>query len=369
MKKVLLGLSGGVDSSVAIIELQKNGYLVDCMYMRNWDATTNNDFLGNPTINDEICPQESDYQDALKVAKTLNVKLMRVDFIEEYWQRVFTYFLDEYAKGRTPNPDIMCNKEIKFKAFLEKAQELGYDYIAMGHYARVEHTNSVSYLLRGIDRNKDQSYFLAQLSQSQLRKALFPIGHLTKPEVRELAKEYDLSTATKKDSTGVCFIGERNFKQFLQNYIPAQSGRMQCGEKDLGGHDGVMYYTIGQRKGLGIGGEGDPWYVVGKDINQKILYVSQDETLLLGNKVIVNNLNFINRIPLDGEKLTAKFRYRQPDVAITIKLIDEETILVTTDTPTKAITPGQACVFYDGDYCLGGGTIEEVFFDDIKRNY
>ena len=342
-KKVIIGLSGGVDSSVGVIELLKQGYDVEAMFMRNWDSATNNDMLGNPTINDDVCPQEVDFNDAKKVADKLGVKLHRIDFIEEYWQMVFKYFLDEYEHGRTPNPDILCNKEIKFKAFLKHALTLGADYIAMGHYARVIHADK-NYLLRGIDENKDQSYFLCQLTSEQLGKSLFPIGNLTKPEVRAIAKEYDLATADKKDSTGVCFIGERNFKQFLQNYIPATPGDMMTKDGQVvGRHDGVMYYTIGQRKGLGIGGAGDAWFVIGKDIKKNILYVGQgsDQELLYANRVIVKDINIINDRFKDGMKLSAKFRYRQPDTDITVKWLDEKTLEVTCLKPVKAITPKQ----------------------------
>ena len=253
MAKVVLGLSGGVDSSVAAIRLLEEGHEVIGVFMRNWDSATNNDILGNPDINNEVCPQEMDYKDAKAVADKLGIPLYRVDFIKEYWDYVFTYFLDEYKKGRTPNPDIMCNKEIKFKAFLKYAESLGCDYIAMGHYARVIHDGDKSYLLRGVDNNKDQTYFLCQLTAKQLHNSLFPIGDMVKPEVRALAQKYDLATATKKDSTGICFIGERNFSQFLSNYLPAKEGDMMTLDgKKIGRHQGLMYYTIGQRKGLGI---------------------------------------------------------------------------------------------------------------------
>lgn len=371
-KKVIVGLSGGVDSSVSIIKLLEAGYEVEALFMRNWDSATNNDINGNPTVNDDICPQEVDYQDAKAVADKLGIKLYRIDFIKEYWDKVFTYFLDEYRHHRTPNPDIMCNKEIKFKAFLEHAHTLGADYIAMGHYARVIHEEDRHYLLRGIDRNKDQSYFLSQLTSNQLANVLFPIGKMTKKEVRELAKKYDLSTATKKDSTGVCFIGERDFKAFLQNYLYAQPGMMQTLDgKVVGTHEGIMYYTIGQRHGLGIGGEGEPWFVIGKIPEQNILLVGQgaDNEYLYANRCTVINVNIINERFPNEHHLTAKFRYRQNDIPVVVRWLDDFTLEVDIPSQAKAVTPGQACVFYDGEYCLGGGTIDRVYLNDEQRRY
>lgn len=370
--KVIVGLSGGVDSSVALIKLLEEGYDVEAMYMRNWDSAVNNDVLGNPDLMDDVCPQERDYQDAKKVAKRLGVKLHRVDFIEEYWNSVFEYFLSEYKKNRTPNPDILCNKEIKFKTFLDKAMSLGADYIAMGHYARVIHDKDKHYLLRGIDSNKDQTYFLSQLSSDQLARALFPIGDMLKPDVRSLARKYELEVADKKDSTGVCFIGERNFKEFLMNYIPANPGDIVTIDgKVVGTHDGVMYYTIGQRKGLHIGGPGEAWFVCGKDTLKNQLIVGQGSAteLLYGNRVILTDVNIINNDILDGEEITAKFRYRQPDEEIIVHFIEDGKVEVNCKRPVKAITPGQACVFYRGEYCLGGGTIDEVYMDGILRKY
>ena len=362
--KVIVGLSGGVDSAVALINLINEGYDVEAMFMRNWDSAVNNDVMGNPDLLEDVCPQEKDYQDAVKVAEKLGIKLHRVDFIEEYWNSVFAYFLEEYKKNRTPNPDILCNKEIKFKTFLDKAVALGADYIAMGHYARVVHEGDKHYLLRGVDGNKDQTYFLSQLTSKQLAKALFPIGHMEKPQVREVAKEYDLVVANKKDSTGVCFIGERNFKEFLMNYIPANPGEIiSTSGEVVGKHDGVMYYTIGQRRGLKIGGPGEAWFVCGKDTlkNQLIVGQGSDTELLYANRVIVTDVNIINGTLENNQKLTAKFRYRQPDEPITVRWIDDTTIEVLCDNHVKAITPGQACVFYDGEYCLGGGTIDKVY--------
>lgn len=370
--KVIVGLSGGVDSSVALIRLKEQGYDVEAMYMRNWDSAVNNDVMGNPDLMDDVCPQERDYQDAKKVAEQLGIKLHRVDFIEEYWNSVFAYFLSEYRKNRTPNPDILCNKEIKFKTFLDKAVELGADYIAMGHYARVIHDGEKNYLLRGVDENKDQSYFLSQLSSEQLAKAMFPIGDMVKPDVRALARKYNLVVADKKDSTGVCFIGERNFKEFLMNYIPANEGEIISTDgKVVGHHDGVMHYTIGQRKGLHIGGPGEAWFVCGKDTlkNQLIVGQGSDTELLYANRVILTDVNIINDKLVPGQNLTAKFRYRQPDEEITVYPLEDGTVEVRCKRPVKAITPGQACVFYDGEYCLGGGTIDKVYMNDTLRKY
>ena len=376
-KRVILGLSGGVDSSVAAIRLLEEGYEVIGVFMRNWDSATNNDFLGNPDFNSDVCPQEKDYQDAMKVAEKLGIELKRVDFIEEYWEYVFKYFLAEYAAGRTPNPDLMCNKEIKFKAFLDYANSLNADYIAMGHYARVNHDPvKGSYLLRGLDNNKDQTYFLALLSQKQIEKALFPVGDMQKKEVRELAVKYDLATATKKDSTGICFIGERRFHQFLQNYLPAKPGKMvRLNGEVIGNHDGLMYYTIGQRKGLGIGGivgySTDPWFVVGKDLEHNLLYVEQgiDNEYLYSDFCIVKDLNWINETPVVGKEYQAKFRYREKDNSVVLTLLEDNLMHVKFNAPVRAVTPGQACVIYDGEVCMGGGIINEVFRNGEKRKY
>lgn len=374
--KVILGLSGGVDSSVALKLLKDSGVDVEAMFMRNWDSATNNDILGNPDINDDVCPQEKDFQDAKRVADELGVKLNRIDFIEEYWDTVFSYFLNEYKKGRTPNPDIMCNKYIKFNAFLKHASTLGADYIAMGHYARVRHDKDKSYLLRGVDSNKDQTYFLCMISQAQLRKSLFPIGHLTKPEVRQIAHEANLYTADKKDSTGICFIGERNFKQFLKNYLPAKPGNMVTLDGEvIGKHDGLMYYTIGQRKGLGIGGnnefENAAWFVVGKNLEKNELIVGQghDSNYLISNRCVASECNWICDVPLDDHPYTAKFRYRQNDNPVTIKKLPGNKIEVLYPIGVRAVTPGQAVVLYDGEVCLGGAIIDEVYFNDERRMY
>ena len=369
-KKVIVGLSGGVDSAVSVIRLQEMGYEVEGMFMRNWDSSLNNDVLGNPHVNDPVCPQEEDYMDALKTAEMLGIKLHRVDFVQEYWDRVFTHFLKEYENNRTPNPDILCNSEIKFKAFLEKAMEMDADYIAMGHYARSVHSPEVQ-LLRGVDKNKDQSYFLCRLTKDQIGKALFPIGDMEKSEVREIANKYNLNVANKKDSTGVCFIGERNFKDFLTNYIPAKPGEMQTLDgKVLGEHNGLMYYTIGQRKGIGLGGSGEAFFVLGKDVKNNVLLIGRgsNQEYLYSNRAIITDMNWINSDKIDRE-CTVKFRYRSKDVDCSIKWLSEDTLEVSYPNLAKAVTPGQAAVFYDGDIVLGGGTINEVFMDESKRRY
>lgn len=368
-KKVVVGLSGGVDSAVAVIMLQKQGYEVEGMFMRNWDSLLNNDVLGNPHTMDSVCPQEVDYMDAVEVAEKLGIKLHRVDFVMEYWDKVFTYFLNEYKAYRTPNPDILCNKEIKFKCFLDKAMEMGYDYIAMGHYARISHEPTRIY--KGLDSNKDQTYFLSQLSKAQLEKALFPIGDLTKKEVRAIAEEYGLNVAKKKDSTGVCFIGERNFKAFLENYLPAQKGKMETLDGEVvGEHDGIMYYTIGQRHGLGLGGEGDPWFVLGKDVKRNVLLVGRggNSEYLYSNRCIVSNINWLGE-PFDKREINVKFRYRSQDIKATLIDLKDGRFEIQYPQMFKAVTPGQAAVFYDGDEMLGGSTIDEVFMNSEKRRY
>ena len=358
MKKVVIGMSGGVDSSVAAILLKNQGYEVIGLFMRNWDASLNNDFLGNPTLNQNICPQEQDYNDALKVCKQIGIPLHRIDFVKEYWDYVFTYFLEELKLGRTPNPDIMCNKYIKFDMFVKEAKKLEADYIATGHYARIENGK----LLKAVDHNKDQTYFLSQLSKKQLSHVLFPIGNLDKPEVRKLASEYNLVTAKKKDSTGICFIGERNFTKFLENYLPNIPGKIINIETNevIGNHIGLMYYTIGQRKGLNLGGNDERTFVVGKNLNRNILYVAHgdDNEYLYSDSAIIDTINWIG--DTKPNKCCAKFRYRQQDNPVNMEYIDDNHILVTYSQGIKAVTPGQACVFYKDDECLGGGLIKEV---------
>ena len=358
MSKVIVGISGGVDSSVAAILLMQQGYEVEGLFMRNWDTSVNGDFLGNPDLNNDICPQEADYNDAVNVCKKLGIKLHRVDFVKEYWDYVFTYFLDELKKGRTPNPDIMCNKYIKFDMFAKEAFKLGADYIATGHYARIIDGK----LLRGVDSNKDQTYFLSQVSKKQLEKVLFPIGELTKSEVRKIASDYNLITADKKDSTGICFIGERNFKKFLENYLPNIPGDIVNidTEEVIGKHSGLMYYTIGQRRGLNIGGTKERLFVAKKDLENNVLYVAMgdENKYLLSYSCIVSDINLLDELP---NNCTCKFRYRQNDNDVFIEKVDENHILVKYPQGVKAVTPGQACVFYNGDECLGGGIIEKVF--------
>lgn len=375
-KKVILGLSGGVDSSVALVRLLEQGYDVEAVFMRNWDSATNDDVLGNPTVNDEVCAQEVDYMDAKKVADQLGVVLHRVDFTQEYWDEVFQYFLSEYQKGRTPNPDILCNTEIKFKAFLAYAESLNADYIAMGHYANVGLVDGKQALKRAKDDNKDQTYFLSQLTEKQIEKAMFPIGDIDKPEVREIALKHNLTVAKKKDSTGICFIGERRFTEFLSNYLLAQKGRMTTLDGTyIKDHDGLMYYTIGQRKGLGIGGNSEfdtqPWFVVGKDIENNVLFVEQgfDHPYLYSNECIVKDVVFRGNKELTNRTFTAKFRYRQKDNDVNLEWLDETTLRVTYSQGVRAVTPGQAAAFYEGDVCVAGGFIDTVYQDGKKRNY
>ncbi len=367
MKKVVIGMSGGVDSSVAAIRLKEQGYEVIGLFMRNWDSSINNDILGNPTLQNNICPQEQDYNDALAVCEKLNIPLHRVDFVKEYWDYVFTYFLEELKKGRTPNPDIMCNKYIKFDMFVKEAIKIGADYIATGHYARIKEGK----LLRGIDSNKDQTYFLSQLSQKQLSNVLFPIGDLKKEKVREIAQEYQLITAHKKDSTGICFIGERNFTNFLKNYLPNTPGKIINIETNIevGEHIGLMYYTIGQRRGLNLGGNENRFFVVGKDLPQNILYVAlkEDNPYLLSDSCIVEMVNWIGSVKPDY--CSAKFRYRQKDHEVGLTFLENNEILVSYPQQVKAVTPGQACVFYLEEECLGGGIIKEVRKNNQKLWY
>ena len=367
MKKVVVGMSGGVDSSVAALLLKKQGYEVIGLFMRNWDATLNNDIEGNPTLNNNICPQEQDYNDALKVCQELDIPLHRVDFIKEYWDNVFTYFLDELKKGRTPNPDLMCNKYIKFDVFIKEARKLGADYIATGHYAR---TNN-SKLLRGLDQNKDQSYFLAQLTPNQLKDVLFPVGELTKVEVRKIALENNLYTAKKKDSTGICFIGERHYQEFISNYLKPNPGDIVDVETKevIGRHTGLMNYTIGQRRNVGIAGNDKKHFVCGKDVEKNILYVSfgEDNEYLYSDACLIEQVNLIS--PTAPTFCTAKFRYRGQDHPVSVEYLDDNQALVRYHGKAKSVTPGQACVLYLGEQCIGSGIIKEVYKNNQKLWY
>ncbi len=361
--RVVVGMSGGVDSSVAALLLKEQGYDVVGIFMKNWDDT---DEFG-------VCTATEDFDDVVRVCNQLDIPYYSVNFEKQYWDKVFTYFLDEYKAGRTPNPDVMCNKEIKFKAFLDYALDLGADYLATGHYAQVRESNGKFKMLRGVDSNKDQTYFLNQLTSDILEKVMFPLGALPKSKVREIASAHGLATATKKDSTGICFIGERNFKEFLSEYLPAQPGEMQTLEGEVKGkHDGLMYYTIGQRQGLGIGGSGDPWFVVGKNLKENILYVEQGfgNESLYSDELTATDLNWIN--PDDVSQTfscTAKFRYRQEDSAVTVQRLENGNVRVIFDERQRAITPGQAVVFYNGEVCLGGGTIDKVIRQNQVLDY
>ena len=357
-KKVICGMSGGVDSSVSAFILQQQGYQVEGLFMKNWEEDDDTDY----------CTAAADLADAQAVCDKLGIKLHKINFAAEYWDNVFEHFLSEYKAGRTPNPDILCNKEIKFKAFLEyAAEDLGANYIATGHYVRRRGADDKAQLLRGLDANKDQSYFLYTLSSKQVGQSLFPVGDIEKPIVRAIAEDLGLVTAKKKDSTGICFIGERKFKDFLARYLPAQPGNIRTVDGDIiGRHDGLMYHTLGQRKGLGIGGvkgaSEDAWYVVEKDLVNNELIVAQghDHSALLSTGLIAQQLHWVDRQPIrEPLRCTVKTRYRQTDVPCTIEPIDDESIKVIFDEPQIAVTPGQSAVFYLDEVCLGGGIIEQ----------
>ena len=357
-KKVICGMSGGVDSSVSAFILQQQGYQVEGLFMKNWEEDDDTDY----------CTAAADLADAQAVCDKLGIKLHKINFAAEYWDNVFEHFLNEYKAGRTPNPDILCNKEIKFKAFLEyAAEDLGANYIATGHYVRRRGADDSAQLLRGLDANKDQSYFLYTLSTKQVGQSLFPVGDIEKPIVRAIAEDLGLVTAKKKDSTGICFIGERKFKDFLARYLPAQPGNIRTVDGDIiGCHDGLMYHTLGQRKGLGIGGvkgaSEDAWYVVEKDLVNNELIVAQghDHSALLSTGLIAQQLHWVDRQPIrEPLRCTVKTRYRQTDVPCVIEPIDDESIKVIFDEPQIAVTPGQSAVFYLNEVCLGGGIIEQ----------
>ncbi|WP_275556525.1 tRNA 2-thiouridine(34) synthase MnmA [Mixta sp. Marseille-Q2659] len=357
-KKVIVGMSGGVDSSVSAWLLQQQGYQVEGLFMKNWEEDDG----------EEYCTAADDLADAQAVCDKLGMKLHKVNFAAEYWDNVFEHFLEEYKAGRTPNPDILCNKEIKFKAFLEfAAEDLGADFIATGHYVRRHDSNGKSQLLRGLDGNKDQSYFLYTLSHQQIAQSLFPVGELSKPEVRRIAEQLELVTAKKKDSTGICFIGERKFRDFLGRYLPAQPGAIVTVDGlTVGEHQGLMYHTLGQRKGLGIGGlkesNDNPWYVVDKDVANNRLIVAQgaDHPRLMSVGLIAQQLHWVDRETLrEPLACVVKTRYRQEDIPCVITPLDDDRIEVRFEQPVAAVTPGQSAVFYLGEVCLGGGIIEQ----------
>ncbi len=372
---IVIGMSGGVDSSVVALLLKQQGYDLIGVYMNNWEESDPNG----------ACTSADDWADVKRVAGMLDIPYYSVNYAKEYMTNVFTEFLTEYKAGRTPNPDVLCNREIKFGPFLKKAQMLGATKVATGHYANVEEDNGLFYLKKALDQNKDQTYFLNQLNQYQLSFAMFPLGNMLKPEIRKIAEENNLATATKKDSTGICFIGERNFKQFLQNYLPAKKGNIVDKRTGniVGTHDGLMYYTLGQRKGLGIGGghgqTGQSWFVVEKDIKNNILYVTEGEgEELLSSSLKSGKFNWIPKKPTLTEfDCYAKFRYRQPDQKVHVIVNADDTITCTFYQKQRAVTPGQYVVLYgskngecqaqkEAEYCLGGAVIEKVFKDAPK---
>ena len=361
-KRVFIGMSGGVDSSVAALQLLEQDYQVEGLFMKNWEQDDDEDY----------CAAAADLKDAQQVCDQLGIKLHSVNFSDQYWDRVFQHFLDEYSAGRTPNPDILCNREIKFRAFLDYALQLGADYIATGHYARLDQQDGLYRLLKGRDANKDQSYFLYTLGQQQLKHSLFPIGDMEKTRVRELAEQAGFVNHDKKDSTGICFIGERKFSDFLQRFLPAQPGEIRSLDDELlGRHHGLMYYTLGQRKGLGIGGvrgsAEDAWYTVAKDLQHNILRVAQgvDHPALFHTHLRASQLHWVSGQPPQAPfTCRAKVRYRQADQDCEISLLQDDQCIVEFNQAQRAITPGQSVVFYQQDQCLGGGVIDSMYNDN-----
>lgn len=355
MKTVVLGMSGGVDSAVSAWLLKQQGYNVIALFMHNWEE-----------VDDGYCTAEQDFEDVKRVSAKLDIPYYSVNFAKEYKDRVFSYFLEEYANGRTPNPDVLCNREIKFGPFLQYAKALGADYIATGHYCGIRHVNGFHYLLKAKDQTKDQTYFLNQLSQAQLADVLFPLQNVDKVEVRKIADELGLSNAKKKDSTGICFIGERNFRNFLQSYLPNQAGEIvDVKGKVVGEHIGLMYYTLGQRRGLGLGGTRDEqgrWFVVDKDLaNNKLIVSHGDESVLMSASLVADSVNWIPSLPSSKFSCTAKFRYRQSEQGVDVEVGQDGKVKVLFHDKQRAVTPGQFVVFYDEDKCLGGGIIDEVY--------
>ena len=354
-KTVVVGMSGGVDSSVAAFLLKEQGYDVVGLFMVNWEEESG------------ACTAEEDFEDVKRVCNKLGMPYYSVNFAKEYRERVFAHFLAEYEAGRTPNPDVLCNREIKFGPFRAYAEQLGADCIATGHYCGIAHTEEGHLLLKAADAGKDQTYFLNQVTQPQLENVLFPLGGMQKSEVRAIAAREGLSTARKKDSTGICFIGERNFRKFLQEYLPARPGRILTADgEEVGQHIGLMYYTLGQRRGLELGGkkgeEGGRWFVIGKDVKSNVLYVSHgDESALYARGCTVSGMNWIPAPPAEEVfSCTAKFRYRQGEQAVTVTRTGEDTLEITASEPQRALTPGQYAVLYRGERCIGGGVIETV---------
>ena len=362
MKKVIVGLSGGVDSAVSCLLLKQAGYDVEAIFMQNWDSYVNHEASVAKT---DKCEYQYDYDDALKVANAIGVKLHKVDFIKEYWDDVFENFVQEYKKGRTPNPDILCNQYIKFGAFLDYTlKNFKCDYIAMGHYAQVKHEKDISYLLKAKDDNKDQTYFLCNLVQDQLKWALFPIGHLTKPEVRQIAKENNLPVWDKKDSTGICFIGKRNFDNFLSNYIQKTKGPFIdiVTNKKVGEHDGISFYTIGQNNNLKLGGMKSKYYVCKKDVKNNVVYIVDEEhklQYLTSYECKCNTFNWITK-PTNIKNLQVRFRHRQALIDCSATINDDQSVTICYPKGALSVTEGQSAVLYEENVCLGGGVIDKI---------
>ena len=358
MSNIMVGLSGGVDSSIAASRLVEDGHQVTGLFMKNWEEDDTADY----------CSAAEDLKDAEETCRLLDIELKTINFSREYWERVFTGFVDEYRKGRTPNPDIVCNREIKFREFLDWAVSLGADYIATGHYARIENTRGNFKLLKGLDGSKDQSYFLYTLNQETLSKSCFPVGDMTKQAVRERARDLSLPVHDKKDSTGICFIGERRFMDFLKSYLPSKPGRiLTLDGQTVGQHHGACYYTIGQRQGLGIGGGGEPWYVARKDVEKNLIYAVQGKQhpALFSDSLIAEDLHWINgKPPEEPIHCMGKTRYRQPDQQCQISPIAHKAVEVTFDKPQWGVAAGQSIVFYDNETCIGGGVIHHTHNQD-----